>query len=193
MNTSRSSLILNKLVGLFGKQESFLSIHSPSLDDKAKEYITDCIDSTWVSSSGRYVDKFEKSLQDFMSVKHVIGVVNGTAALHTCLKLLDIKPGDEVLVPSFTFVASANAIAYCGGIPHFIDINEKTLGIDIDKLAFYLKEISIVTEIGCINKYTRAPIKAIVVVHTFGHPADLEPLLELGRKFKLEIVYSWPQ
>lgn len=188
MNTSRSTLILNKLVALFGKQETYLSIHSPLLDDKAKEYIGECIDSTWVSSSGRYVNKFERSLEDFTGIKHAIAVVNGTAALHICLRLADVKPGNEVLVPSLTFVASANAIAYCGGIPHFIDNSEKTLGIDVDKLAIYLQEISIVTKTGCINKFTGAKIKAIVVVHTFGHPVDLDPLLELTKKFKLELV-----
>jgi len=108
--------------------------------------------------------------------------------LHVCLKLVGVETDDEVLVPTLTFVATANAVSYCGAIPHFVDSEERTLGLDPDKLSGYLAEIAKVTPEGCINKSTGRRIKAVVPMHTFGHPVDLDPLVELCGRYKLELV-----
>src|SRR5690606_334220 len=133
----------------------------------------ECIDTGWVSSVGRYVDRFEEMLQDYTGIKRAVAVVNGTAALHICLLLADVQPGDEVLIPALTFVATGNAVHYCGAIPHFVDSEVNTLGLDPVKLESYLQEITEVRDQSCWNKMTGRRIKAVVPMHTFGHPVDL--------------------
>jgi aminotransferase in exopolysaccharide biosynthesis len=150
--------------------------------------LKECLDSTYVSSVGKFVDKFETSLAEFVGVKYVISVVNGTAALQIALKLAGVQPGDEVIVPALTFVATANAVAYCGAIPHFVDSEEKTLGIDVEKLRDYLISIAEVKLGQCINRNTGRVIRALVPMHTFGHPSDLDGLLSISKDFNLVLV-----
>lgn len=167
---------------------SYTALHEPCLTGNEWDYVKNCLDSGWVSSAGKYVDKFESMLAEFTGVEYAVAVVNGTSALHICLKLAGIRPGDEVLVPALTFVATANAVTYCGAVPHFVDSEEKTLGFDPHKLASYLDEIADVQYDGCYNKQTGRCIRAVVPMHTFGHPVDLDPLLEVCRRYKLELV-----
>jgi perosamine synthetase len=127
-------------------------------------------------------------LADYTGVKQAVAVVNGTAALHICLKLVGVEHGDEVLIPSLTFIATANAVAYCGAVPHFIDCQERTLGVDPEALGRYLESIAELGSRGCINRLTGRRIKAVVPMHTFGHPVDLDPLTEICSRFQLELV-----
>jgi perosamine synthetase len=117
-----------------------------------------------------------------------VAVVNGTAALHICLKLAGVAPGDEVLVPALTFVATANAVTYCGAIPHFVDSEARTLGLDPAKLDAYLKEIAEIRPDGCFNKRTGKQIRAAVPMHTFGHPVDLDNFAEVCSRYKLMLI-----
>ena len=110
-------------------------------------------------------------------------MVNGTSALHIALKIAGVCPNDEVLLPTLTFVASANAVSYCGAIPHFVDSEEKTLGIDFRKLADYLKKNTEIRKGGCFNLKTGRRIKAVLPMHTFGHPVDLDPLSDVCKNF----------
>ncbi len=132
--------------------------------------------------------RFEAQLAEYTGAKRAVAVVNGTAALHVCLLLVGVQPGDEVIVPALTFVATANAVTYCGAIPHFADSEFKTLGLDADKLDVYLKKIAEVRSDGCYNKQTGRRIKAVVPMHTFGHPVDLDSLIEVSARFRLELV-----
>lgn len=182
------SYIVSLLKSVLNKENELIPLHEPSFTGKEWEYIKDCLDTGWVSSVGKYVDEFEDKLAHYTGVKHAIAVVNGTAALHMCLKLVGVKQGDEVLLPAFTFVATANAVHYCGATPHFIDSDIKSLGVDPDKLHDYLGEITSIKNGICYNKQTMRPIKAIIVMHTFGHPVDLDPLLEVCEKYKLELI-----
>lgn len=166
----------------------FIGLHEPQFSGNEWLYVKECIDTGWVSSVGKFVDKFERQLEEYTGVKRAVAVVNGTAALHICLKLSGVKDHDEVLVPALTFVATANAVTYCNAVPHFIDSEERTLGIDPFKLERYLNKISEVRSEGCINKITGRRIKAVVPVHTFGHPVDLDPIVELCNAFKLELI-----
>lgn len=165
-----------------------VSLHEPSFGGNEWTYVKDCIDSTWVSYVGKYVDRFEMMIADFTGVKKAVAVVNGTAALQIALKLAGVKPGDEVFVPALTFVATANAVAHCGALPHFVDSEEKTLGIDPYKLKAYLRDISHVKADCCRNKNTGRKIAAVVPMHTFGHPVDLDPLMDICREYKLEMI-----
>ena len=115
-----------------------VSLHEPCFAGREWEYVKECLDTSWVSSVGKFVDHFEKELVDFTGAKHAIVTVNGTAALHICYLLAGVLPKDEVLVPTLTFVATCNALHYCGATPHFIDCEESYLGIDVTKLKDYL-------------------------------------------------------
>lgn len=165
-----------------------ISLHEPCFNGNEWAYVKDCIDSTWVSYVGKYVDRFEDVIAEFTSVKKAVAVVNGTAALQIALKLAGVALGDEVLIPALTFVATANAVVHCGAIPHFVDSEEKTLGIDPHKLRDYLHSISHVGSDGCANKHTGRKIKATIPMHTFGHPVDLDPLMEVCKEYKIEMV-----
>ena len=134
------------------------------------------------------MDRFEAQLAEYTGAKRAVAVVNGTAALHVCLLLVGVQPGDEVIVPDLTFVATANAVTYCGAIPHFADSEFKTLGLAPDKLDVYLQKIGEVRSDGCYNKQTGRRIKAVVPMHTFGHPVDLDSLIEVSARYRLELV-----
>ncbi len=178
----------NTLKNVIGQSDSFVSLHEPTFAGKEWDYVKDCLDTGWVSSVGSYVDRFEEMLAEFTGVKRAIAVVNGTAALHVCLILAGVEPGDEVLLPTLTFVATPNALSYCGAIPHFVDSEEATLGLDPHKLADYLTAIAEVRGSECFNKTTGRRIKSVVPMHTYGHPVDLDPLLEVCERFKLVLV-----
>jgi perosamine synthetase len=180
--------ILKRIKKILPSDQDHYALHEPCFRGNEWNYVKECIDSGWVSSVGTFVDRFEKNLMEFTGVKRAVAVVNGTAALHICLKLVGVEPGQEVLLPTMTFVATANAVTYCGAIPHFIDCDEKTLGVDPYKLEEYLQEIAKVKEEKCWNKKTGRQIKALVAVHTFGHPVDLEPLVELSQRYHIELV-----
>jgi perosamine synthetase len=180
--------IIKAIRSAFPDHDGPVSLHEPSLGGNEWTYVKDCLDSTWVSYLGQYVDKFASMLADFTGVKKVIPVVNGTAALHMALKLAGVEPGDEVLVPALTFVAIANAVTYCGATPHFVDSEASTLGIDPGKLKDYLKNIAQVGAAGCMNRISGRRIKTVVPMHVFGHPVDLDPLLEVCQTYKIEMV-----
>ncbi|WP_435627924.1 LegC family aminotransferase [Candidatus Ferrigenium straubiae] len=163
-------------------------LHEPNFSGNEWLYLKECLDSTFVSSVGKFVDRFEADLAAYTGVKYAVAAVNGTAALHVCLKLVGVKQDDEVLMPTLTFIATANAVSYCGAIPHFVDSEEATLGLDPKKLFDYLKEISEFRADGCFNKKTGRRIKAVLPMHTFGHPVDLDPLVEVCRHYRLEMV-----
>ena len=169
-------------------EKSSLPLHEPSFGGNEWTYVKECLDTGWVSSVGKFVDRFEQQLADYTGVKRAVAVVNGTAALHVCLRLVGVEQGDEVLMPTLTFIATANAVSYCGAIPHFVDSEEKTLGLDAAKLADYLAGIAEIRPQGCFNKATGRRIKAVVPMHAFGHPVDLDPLLEVCNRYRLELI-----
>ena len=180
--------IIDTLNTVLVNAESPIALHEPCFSGSEWAYVKDCLDTGWVSSAGKYVDKFEAMLAQFTGVKRAVAVVNGTAALHSCLKLVGVEQGDEVLVPTLTFVSTANAVIYCNATPHFVDIEERTLGLNPKRLSKYLHDIAEIRSDGCVNKKSGRRIKAVLPMHTFGHPVDLDPLVELCRAYKLELV-----
>ena len=165
-----------------------VALHEPVFSGREWDYVRECLDSGWVSSVGRYVDRFEADLASYTGARHAIAVVNGTAALHAALLLAGVQPGDEVLVPALTFVGTANAVAYCGATPHFVDSAPDTLGLDPAALADYLRDIADATADGCRNRRSGARIAAVVPVHVFGHPVALGALLETAERYNLPVV-----
>ncbi len=163
-------------------------LHEPTFDGNETNYVQDCIESTYVSSVGKYVDQFEIELAKYTGAKYAVSLVNGTSALHLALKLAGVKAGEEVLIQAFNFVAVANAITYCGATPHFVDIENENLGIDPMKLQNYLSEISKKTGELTENVLTGRYIKALVVMHTFGHPSKMNELTEVAKKFNLVLI-----
>lgn len=167
---------------------SMIALHEPWFGGNEWAYVKECLDTGWVSSVGKFVDRFEAELAAFTGVRRAVAMVNGTAALHVCLRLVGVMPGDEVLVPALTFVATANAVTYCGATPHFVDSDGETLGLSPSRLADYLGEIAEPRPDGCYNRRTGRRIRAVVPVHIFGHPVDLDPLAELCERYRLELV-----
>ena len=165
-----------------------VGLHEPTFAGNEWLYVKECLDTTFVSSVGKFVDRFEDDLAAYTGAKYVVAVVNGTAALHIALLLAGVKPNDEVLVPALTFIATANAIIYCGGMPHFVDSEECTLGIDATKLRDYLQTHTKQRSGQCVNIATGQVIRAIVPMHTFGHPGDLEGLLAVSHDFNLMLI-----
>lgn len=163
-------------------------LHAPEFRGREWDYLKDCLDTGWVSSVGAYVDRFERDLETYTRIPHVVAVSNGTAALEVCFRLAGVIVGDEVLVPTLTFVATANAVTYRGATPHFVDSEAETLGVDPVRLEAHLHAIARVEDEVCINTRTGRPIRALVAVHVFGHPADIEALAEVAARWKLVLI-----
>lgn len=182
----------NEFVGclreVISHNDNIIALHEPKFVGNEWKYVKECIDTGWVSSVGKFVDTFEANLANFTGAKYVIATVNGTAALHVCFLLSGILPGDEILVPTITFVATTNAISYCQATPHFIDSEESSLGIDVDLLDEYLKNTARIKNKICFNKRTGRPIRALCVMHMLGHPVDLDALDELCSKYHLVLI-----
>lgn len=165
-----------------------IPLHEPTFPANAWALVKDCLDSGWVSSVGAYVERFEHELSEVTGVSHVVATVNGTAALHTCLLLAGVKPGDEVLLPALTFVGTANPVAAMGAVPHFVDSAPDTLGVDPDALSAHLDATTELRDGVCINKDTGRPVRALVVVHVLGHVADMTALRRIADTYQLILI-----
>jgi perosamine synthetase len=185
---SHSGAILDAVASVVGHAARPVALHEPELRGREQAYVAQCISTGWVSSLGAFVDKFEASLADYTGAARAVATVNGTAALHACLLLVGVRPGDEVLLPTLTFIATANAVSYCHAIPHFVDSEPQTFGVDPAKLEAYLSDLVQVRDGDCINRHSGRRIGALVCMHVFGHPADLQALTRVCDRFNLPLV-----
>lgn len=149
-----------------------IPVYQPSLTGKEKEYVIDCLDSTWISSKGKYISLFEQSFSNYIDIRHSTTVSNGTVAIHLALITLGIGPGDEVIVPTLTYIASVNAIIYTGATPVFVDSLESTWQIDPED----------------VEKKITPNTKAIMAVHLYGHPCDMDTLQQIASKHGLFLI-----
>jgi perosamine synthetase len=182
------SEVVNRISSIVDGHERPVLLHAPSLPETCWTYVRECLDTGWISSAGAYVDRLEGELAKATGVLRAVATVNGTAALQTALTLAGVRAGDEVLAPSLTFVATANAIRYCGAEPHFVDVDPARFAVHPEKLSHYLASIAHISSGVCMNRHNGRPIRAVCVMHCFGHPADLDALLEVCEQFHLILV-----
>lgn len=178
--------VVGAIRAVVGTEQS--ALHEPEFAGNEWTYLKECLDSGFVSSVGQFVDQFENDLATYTGANYAIAVVNGTSALHVALKLAGVTSGDEVIIPALTFVATGNAVTYLGAKPHFVDSESKTLGIDPEKLRSHLKSSTKIEDGICFNIQTKRIIRAIVPMHTFGHPSELSKLSEIAEDYNLVLV-----
>jgi perosamine synthetase len=160
----------------------------PHLAGNEWTYVKQCLDDNWVSTAGPWVERFERAVAAYVGAPHAVATVNGTAALHVALLAAGVKPGDEVLVPTFTFIATASAVVHAGAHPVFMDAEPRSLGIDPEKLRDFLERECEVRAGTVIDRATGRVIRALLPVHLYGHPCDLDALLEIGARYPLAMV-----
>lgn len=168
--------------------DGFIPLHAPVFAGKEKEYLIECIDSTFVSSVGAFVDRFEAMMCEITGAKYAIATMNGTAALHMCLILAGVQDGDEVITQPLTFVATCNALTYQRAHPVFIDVDRDTMGLSPDALEAFLDTHGEIRDGRCFNKQTGRRITAVVPMHTFGIAAKIERLLEICERWHLVLI-----
>lgn len=179
---------INFIQELYQTKE-FIPLHEPRFIGNEKKYINDTIDSTFVSSVGKYVNQFEEMIVEFTGAKFAVAVSNGTSALHIGLKLVDVNENCEVITQPLTFIATANAISYCNAKPIFIDVDRDTLGLSPLALEKFLKENTFINDKNeCINQTTNKIIKACVPMHTFGHPCRIDEIVSICDKYNIAVV-----
>src|SRR5215469_10585862 len=145
---------------------------APLLDGREAQYLAECMESGWISSNGRFIGAFEAAVASFLGVEHAVAVCNGTVALHLALVAMGIGPGDEVIVPTLTYIASANAVTYCGARPVFVDCESETFNLDP----------------AAVEARITSRTRAIMPVHLFGHPVDMDPVAEIAHRRGLMII-----
>ena len=180
--------IIDGIRAWYKTPEKPIFLHEPLFIGNERAYVLDAIDSTFVSSVGKYVNRFEDMMAEITGAKYAIALVNGTCALHIALKLVGVKRDEEVLSQALTFIATANAISYEGAIPHFIDVDKGTLGLSPDALKKRLSDIGEMRNGQCYNKETGKRIAACVPMHTFGFPARIDEIVEICNQYNIPVV-----
>ena len=170
------------------KTDSFIPLHEPRFLGNEKKYLNECIDSTFVSSVGKFVDEFEEKIASYTGAKYAVATSNGTSALHISLLLANVEQDDEVITQPLTFIATCNAISYCNASPVFIDVDKDTMGMSPVALEIFLKENAEVKNQQCVNKSTGKIIKACIPMHTFGHPCRIEETQKICKEWHIVLV-----
>ena len=171
------------------RTKEFIPLHAPRFGDMERSYVLDTLDSTFVSSVGEYVDEFECRLSKYTGAKHVVAIINGTAALHTALLMCGVQPEDEVVTTPLTFIATCNAVHYCGAQPVFVDVEWETLGLSPESLAMFLDNCAEVRDDHlCWNKKSGRVIRACIPIHNLGHPARVQEIQEICKAYNILVV-----
>lgn len=170
------------------KTDSFIPLHEPRFLGNEKKYLNECIDSTFVSSVGKFVDEFEDKIASYTGAKYAIATSNGTSALHISLLLANVERNDEVITQALTFVATCNAISYCGAQPIFVDVDKDTMGLSPSALKEFLENNTSIKSQQCINNKTGKVIKACIPMHTFGHPCRIDEIKDICDKYCIFLI-----
>lgn len=168
--------------------KDFIPLCVPEIRGREWQYIKECLDAGWVSSAGSFVDRFERDVASYVGAQHAVATVNGTAALHIALVVAGVQPDDEVLMPTLTFIAPANAVRYIGAWPVFIDAEPDHWQMDMQKAARFLEDECRWVEGALMNRATGRRVKAIMPVHILGHSVDMDPLQELAQQYNLVVI-----
>lgn len=182
------SEIVSFIRDLYKTPSEFIPLHEPRFVGNEKKYVNECIDSTFVSSVGKFVNQFEEMIADYTGAKYAIACVNGTAALHISLILSGVEREDEVITQSLTFIATANAISYTGAKPIFIDVDKDTMGMSPVSLLSFLERVTEQKDGVCFNKITGKKIKACIPMHTFGHPCKIDEIKDICEKYNISLI-----
>jgi len=185
--------IINFIRDLYNKPSGPVPLHAPVFKGNEKRYIEECINSTFVSSIGRFVDKYENEMADYTGSNKAVACVNGTSALHLALILTGVESGNEVITQPLTFIATANAITYCGAKPVFLDVDMDTMGLSPDKMKHWLKQNTVFKKKGTkihrpINKTTGNIVAACLPMHTFGHPCRIDEIVEICDQYNIPVI-----
>jgi perosamine synthetase len=167
---------------------NFIPLCAPHLEGREWDYVRDCLDSSWVSSVGPYVTRFEQAIAQRLGARGAVATVNGTAALHVALLACGVAPDDEVLVPTLTFIAPANAVRYCGAWPVFIDVDPDTWQLDVGLVERFLRDNCLAEQGRLVNRRSGRRVAAVLPVHVLGHPVDMDPLVALARSHGLKVI-----
>ena len=173
---------------LYGKKEDFIPLHAPTFAGNEKKYLEECIDTTFVSSVGKFVDLFEQKIAEYTAAKQAVVCVNGTNALHIALKISGVEKGDEVITQPLTFIATTNAIVYAGAVPVFVDVDKDTMGLSPKSLEQFLQANAELRANECYHKQTNRRIKACMPMHTFGHACRIEEIMDICERYHIEVV-----
>ena len=173
---------------LYGEKEAFIPLHAPTFAGNEKRYLEECIDTTFVSSVGKFVDLFEQKVAEYIVAKYAVVCVNGTNALHIALKLSGVEEGDMVITQPLTFIATTNAIVYAGAVPAFVDVDKDTMGLSPTSLERFLQDNAQLRNGACYHKQTGRRIKACLPMHTFGHACRIEEILAICEHYHIAVV-----
>jgi aminotransferase in exopolysaccharide biosynthesis len=182
------SEIVSFVRNYYNEPEAYIPLHEPRFIGNDRKYVLDAIDSTFVSSVGKYVDQFEEMVKDYTGAKYAVATVNGTAALHMSLLLAGVKANELVITQALSFIATCNAISYIGAEPVFVDIDAQNLGLSVPALQDFLSTECELKAGNCFHKKTGKRIAAVVPMHTFGHPVEIDKMLELCNQYHLPLV-----
>lgn len=180
--------VVAAIAAVVGDASRPVSLHEPQFFGKEWIYVKECLDDGWVSSAGPFVERFENALAARCGTSAAVATVNGTSALHLALHISGVRPNDEVIVPTLTFVATASAVTYCGAVPHFVDSDVQSLGIDAAALERYLRRTVDVEGGVAVNRETGRVVRACVPVHVFGHPVDMVALGQLCGDLNIALI-----
>jgi len=180
--------LITKFIRELYKSNDFIPLHAPTFGGNEKKYVLETIDSTFVSSVGKFVDQFEKEIELFTGSNKAIATSNGTAALHAALHVSGVQKGDLVITQALTFVATGNVIHHMGASPIFLDVSKKSLGLCPLAVSKFLHKFAAIDQDGAFHKKTGQRIKAIVPMHTFGHPVELDELIAICEEWKLTLI-----
>jgi perosamine synthetase len=186
MSNRRASQFVEAIRSVVGDAPT-IGLHEPDIGEAERRYVNECLESTFVSSVGPFVTRFEEEIAEYTGARHAVAVSNGTIALQVALTLAGVKAGDEVIVPALSFIATANAVVHAGAAPYFVDSSARTLGMDPTALERELERMTS-TDGRVINPSTGRRISAIVPMHALGHPVDIEAIVALAKRFDIPVV-----
>ena len=168
--------------------QNYIPLHEPKFIGNEKKYLNQCIDTTFVSSVGKFVDRFEKKIAKYTGAKYAIATTNGTSALHTSLILAGVGQNDEVITQSLNFVATCNTISYCKAKPIFLDVDRDTMGLSPKALKSFLQKNTIIKNKKCINKKSKKTIKACIPMHSYGHPCRIDEIKKILKRYHIFLI-----
>ncbi|OUU25788.1 MAG: hypothetical protein CBB97_09105 [Candidatus Endolissoclinum sp. TMED37] len=187
MKYKKISNIIIKSVNIFTRRKN-IPLHEPSINKKDFDIVRKCLKSSYVSTVSKFTNLFEKEIIKLTKSKYVIATINGTSAIQVAIRSCDIKKNEEILIPTLNYIGSTNAAIYCNAIPHFVDVESETLGVDTIKLENYLKKISRIKNKITINKYSKRTIKAIIPTHIFGNAAKIDEIIRIAKRYNLKVI-----